>query len=391
VNAKAWIIDPISYSGLAYYDLGLVSGLAANGVSAELIGSDQWLLAQREDSLPPFRPVFRGTATGGLARRGFNYLRSLVRLLALAIRDRPAIAHWQYIQLLPADLLAVLALRALGIPVVYTAHEVIPWRIHGSLALKLLRFLYLGVDRIVVHNPADRLELADRFAIDPDKIRVLQHGDFSLVAAPHLDQRVARARLGLPSDRPIALFFGTLRASKGLDLLLAAWPLVAEALPSAVLVVAGQPDRDLPQDVIVSLQQLASRSATRGAVTLRLERVPDAEVNAYYRAADVVVLPYHAITTSGVLRYAYSSGRPVVATAVGEHSTWVVPGVTGCLVPPRDPVALATALVRLLTDRDHSSALGERAREFAKTHFDWDRIAAATAAMYRELLPRALV
>ncbi|GIW19968.1 MAG: hypothetical protein KatS3mg065_0264 [Chloroflexota bacterium] len=387
MTPRAWIIDPISYSGLAYYDVGLVAGLLANGVRAELLGSDRWLLSSRHDLAVPLRPVFRCTSAGGRVRRGVNYLRSLLALLAMALRERPAIAHWQYLQLLPADLLTVLVLRALSIPTVYTAHETVPWRVRSPVARILLGILYRSVDRIIVHNESDRFELAGAFGIDPKKIVVIRHGDFSLIAAPDMDQQEARAKLGLPNHSALALFFGTLRSSKGVDVLVRAWPQVVESLPTAHLVVAGQPDRDLAPGVLLSLQRLAQGPSTRGTVTVRLEQVPDADVNAYYRAADVVVLPYHGITTSGVLRYAYSSARPVVATSVGEHNTWVIPGVTGALVPPGNADALAVALVQLLANRAYCAALGARALEFGRTHFDWGPIAAKTAALYRELLP----
>ena len=384
-HPSPWIIDPISYTGLAYYDISLAKGLARNGVAAVLIGADDFLLSRHRRHGVPILPLFRGTSTGSRARRGANYVRSLIRLLMAAAHERPALAHWQYFQLLPADLAAITLMKRLRIPMIYTAHEIMPWRNQGRVGRIFLRAIYRSMDRIIVHNRSDRLRVAEQFGVDRHRVRVITHGDFALFAHPDLDQDVARCRLGLPQDAAVALFFGTLRPSKGLDVLLAAWPLVVEHLPAAHLVVAGQPDRDLSRQTLVALQRMGGDPRTRGSVTLRLQKIADADINAYYRAADVVVLPYHAITTSGVLRYAYSSARPVVATVVGEHAIWVRHGVTGELVAPGDPTALARSLLALLSDRNRCAALGLEALRFARAHFNWERIGSDTAALYAEV------
>lgn len=383
-RSQPWIIDPISYTGLAYYDVSLIRGLDRVGVSAVLVGANGGVLSETRETVPVL-PLFRGTATGTRVRRGINYLVSLIRLITAAARSRPAVAHWQYLQLLPLDLAAMLVMKALRIPLVYTAHETVPWRSQGRLARWLLGVMYRRVDTVIVHNEADGLVLREQFGIDQRQTRVVQHGDYALFADPTLDQGLARSQLGLPQSAPIALFFGTLRASKGLDILAAAWPRVIEVVPDALLVVAGQPDRDLDRQTLVALARLAKEPPTCGSVTLRLGKVADADINAYYRAADVLVLPYHAITTSGVLRYAYSSARAVVATAVGEHVKWVIPGVTGELVASGDASALARALAHLLSNRRRCYELGIEALRFARMHFDWTHIAAETAALYSEL------
>jgi glycosyltransferase involved in cell wall biosynthesis len=99
-----------------------------------------------------------------------------------------------------------------------------------------------------------------------------------------------------------------------------------------------------------------------------------------FAAADVVVIPYDRITTSAVLRHAWSAGRPVIATRVGELERHVVPGETGWLVPPAEVGALASALIDALGDRQRCQRMGERGREYATAAFDWDAIAVAVFA-----------
>jgi len=373
-RTTVWIIDPISYSGMAYSDVGQMVALQQLDVRPLLVGSDSWML---EPAIVPRIAVFRGAhGSRSRVRKGIAYLASLVRLLLRIARHRPDIVHWQFTELPVADLLAMVAIRVLHIRQVYTAHELLPWtaRAHhrGVFAL-----LYRVVDAVIVHSEEQRAELVRRFHVPAARIHVAPLGDYALFATPELPQPDARARLALDHDAPVALFFGTIRPSKGLEVLLDAWALVAQALPHAVLLVAGKPFKGLDTD---RLTGQIGRLGIGTSVRTRFEQVSPADTNTYYRAADVVILPYHEIGTSGVLRYAYDSVRPVIATAVGEHPAHVVEGQTGRLVPPGDSVALAAALVEALGERERLRSMGEAARAYAEANFTW--LAAA-----RQLLP----
>ena len=371
---KVWLVDPISYSGMAYYDYGLIKALSALDVRATLIGSDRWLL-RGQFEVERYRPVFRGTS-GAAPRwvRGARYLTAAFSLIRSAMQERPEVVHWQYLQIAAVDLLVLRILRGLGVAVIFTSHEVVPWRA-SRMTEWLVRRVYQTVDRVIVHNDDDVLVLSADYGVSTDRISVIPHGDYGDVATPDASQAEARARLRLPANAPIALLFGSLRPSKGLEALLGVWASVREHVPEAMLIVAGRPQRDGPN--------LDLKRAPSG-VRFRLEVIPVAEANDYYRAADLVVLPYEEITTSGVMRYAYSSARPVLATAVGEHPRWVVPGETGELIPPRRPERLSAALVRLLSDTSHLREMGEHALAISRQHFAWGPIAQSTLRCYEQ-------
>jgi glycosyltransferase involved in cell wall biosynthesis len=374
-----WIVDPISYSGMAYSDVGQMVALQELGARPLLVGSDSWMLAPE---IVPRIAVFRGThGPRSRLRKGVGYVVSLARLLTRLRRSRPDVVHWQFTELPMADLLAMLATRGLGIPQVYTAHELLPWsaaRHHRWLFSRLYRV----VDAIVVHNEDQRAEIIRRFGADPAKVHVAPLGDYAIFATPKLAQSRARSQLGLAEDAPIALFFGTIRPSKGLEVLLEAWALVARRLPEAVLLVIGKPYKGLDTTkTIAQIEQLGIGDSVR----TRFEQVNPVDTNTYYRAADVVVLPYHEIGTSGVLRYAYNSARSVIATSVGEHGARVVDGETGHLVPPGNAAALADVLVEALADRPRLRSMGEAARAYAAANFKWLDPAREMLRIYQEL------
>lgn len=377
-----WLVDPISYTGMAYTDVGQITALQQLNVQSLLLGSDGWML---ERELVPRVEVFRGAhGRQSRLRKGARYLVSLGRLLRRVARHRPDIVHWQFTEVPAVDVFAMAAIRLLRIPQLYTAHELLPW--HAARHhLWLFRRLYRVVDTVIVHNDDQRTELIRRFRVNASAIRVAPLGDYAAFATPDLSQATAREQLDLPRDQPVALFFGTIRPSKGLEVLLAAWPKVVKEVPSARLLVTGKPFKGLDTTATMALIRDLGIEAS---VVPRFEQVDPVETNTQYRAADVVVLPYHDIGTSGVLRYAYNSARPVIATAVGEHRSRVTDGETGTLVSPGDPEELAEALVVALADRDHLRTMGEAARRYAAANFRWIDSARKLLSAYEELAGR---
>ena len=190
----------------------------------------------------------------------------------------------------------------------------------------------------------------------------------------------ARAALGLAPDAEVALFFGYIRAYKGLDVLLDAWPRVRAARARAQLIVAGECYED-PAPYRASV----ARVGADGSVRLLDRYIPDDEVECLFRAADVAVLPYRSATQSGVTHVAYALGVPVITTDVGGLAETVRPGETGLVAPPADPAALADAIVQFFADR-----LGPRMRagvQALRAEHSWERLADELIALGDTLAP----
>jgi glycosyltransferase involved in cell wall biosynthesis len=180
------------------------------------------------------------------------------------------------------------------------------------------------------------------------------------------------------ADPATVLFFGRIKAYKGLDVLVEAMPQVVAQVPDVRFVVVGGEG-----DMAPYRQRPAAANAP---VTWVNRFVDDDEVAGFFQQAAIVVLPYTDGSASSVITLAYAFARPVVASRVASLPDAVVDGVTGLLVPPRDPAALAAALVDLLRDRARCQRMGQAARQWAATHLAWDGIAAQTVAVYQQLL-----
>jgi len=174
-------------------------------------------------------------------------------------------------------------------------------------------------------------------------------------------------------ERPHVAFVGPLSTRyrwKGLDTLLAAWPLVRRAVPQATLDLVGDGDRQ---------GELAELARTMPGLR-RLGRVPDGRLAETYRASACLVLPSltDAESFGMVLAEANACGRPVVASRIGGIPDFVRDGDNGLLARPGDAADLAARITALLRDPEGASDMGRRGRARVEREHDWDRIAAAT-------------
>ena len=133
----------------------------------------------------------------------------------------------------------------------------------------------------------------------------------------------------------------------------------------------------LPSDALVRAAPPGTRFVARF--------VTDPELPAYFRRADLVVMPYRAIEASGVLFTALAFGRPILASAVGGSLDVGEMGAAE-LVPAGDAQALRAAIVRLLADDAARERLAAGARAAAAGPYSWHAIAERTAALYRRLV-----
>ncbi|MEK7824455.1 MAG: glycosyltransferase [Candidatus Eisenbacteria bacterium] len=279
----------------------------------------------------------------------------------------------------PAFASAVGPLRGRGTRVMLVCDNLVPHE-RRPFDLAFTRWMLRNSDGYLVMSESVERDL-DRLKPGAPRRRVL-HPLYAQFDRGRTTRESARARLGL--DGEVAVFFGYVRHYKGLDTLLEAWPAVRARRP-VTLVVAGEFYEDAaPYRALV---EKANAGAPAGAAAVRLldRYLPDDEVEALFKAADVVVLPYRSATQSGVTHVAYALGVPVITTDVGGLAETVRPGETGLVVPPEDPAALADAVVRFFAD-DMGPRLRAGVRSLQRQH-SWEVLADRVVELADELQP----
>ncbi len=212
----------------------------------------------------------------------------------------------------------------------------------GPLNRLTLRIQYALADHLFVHTERMRSELETDFRVARRKVTVIPFGINDTVPATALTRADARRQLGIaPSDK-VVLFYGNISPYKGLEYLIEAVGLVVGAMPECRLVIAGRVKG--PELYWSSLERRIEELGLRRHVLTRIEFVPDAETEWYFKAADVLALPYTFVFQSGVMFLAYSFGLPVIASDVGTLREDVSEGATGLVCAPRDHVDLANKI-----------------------------------------------
>jgi glycosyltransferase involved in cell wall biosynthesis len=237
----------------------------------------------------------------------------------------------------------------------------------------LTRYAFRQADAFLVQSASVEKELLDFWP--GARYRTAPHPVYNRFG-DRTDRDAARNRLGLRGRR-VVLFFGYVRAYKGLDVLLEATGLLDPAL-DVELVVAGEfyEDRSSYDERIRTLP-----AGTR--VTVHAEYIPTDRVRDYFSAADVVVLPYRSATQSGIAQIAYNFDLPVIASDVGGLAEVVKNGVTGSVVPPGDARALASAITSFFSadvaDRFRQNVRAEKAR------YSWEHMVRTIEALAEEI------
>jgi len=233
-----------------------------------------------------------------------------------------------------------------------------------------------------------KAELCQDFDVAEKAVTVFRYPINNAFPDTELTPTEAKRRLGLTHDEKVILFFGRIRPYKGIEYLLDAFRLLlADEQTKYRLIVAGEAKKG-SEEYLDEIQQSVKRDFDHGQVILRIQFIPDEEMELYFKGADVLVLPYKEIFQSGVLFLAYSFGLPVVATDVGSFREDIVEGTTGFVCQPGDPAELAKAIERYFTS-DLFKTLEDRRRElkaYVNTNHSWDAVAESTRNAYTEIV-----
>jgi glycosyltransferase involved in cell wall biosynthesis len=317
-----------------------------------------------------------------LPRRVLKLLESLLNLAALSVRffiSPPDIVHVQFLpmltQRLPLDLWFVRLCQRRGSKIVLTVHDLLPHNT-GQSHKQTFHDLYQMVDRVICHSDSVRERLAEEFGVPPEKVAVIAHGPFFYDLPATAEQTLKS--FALDPRKLLVLWQGILSPYKGIDLLLDAWQRVEAVTEEGHLRIVGTGSSELLEQ---TREQIRRQKLQR--VQLHPRFISAEELVALYRAADVVVYPYRAITTSGALATGLALGKTIVASDLPVFRELLTDKKNALLVDPQDSVAFANSLTELLNNARLREQLAENVRAMNFGEESWLSIAAKTIECYK--------
>lgn len=295
--------------------------------------------------------------------------------------------HWYYMFRIPRlnssvlnavlrayTMLFVRLVAALHYRIIWTAHETIPhfvqspWDRNG--AARVARHTVARAYSVIIHSEHILESEFRRYHIFPKRVELIPHGNLVGVYRDDTSDADARTALGLRTTSRVVLFFGLIRQYKGLDHLI--WALRQLELNDVEVVIAGE-----CVEPAICNEILEARAGL--PIHFHQGYVPDDRVASYFKAADIVCLPFREITTSGSALLALSFGKPIIAPRLGALNDF--PDDVGWFYDMPTCRKLLDALRTALTAIDLEER-GTAALRYANS-VSWHRSAELTAQLYR--------
>lgn len=313
----------------------------------------------------------------GLPKKMVLLFYAQYRLMRIIMTLRPDVIH----ACLPlTNFMSALAGRLLNLKCIITSHRALGthqdrykgWRLFDILSFRLSQL-------VTVNSRAVGQDALIRDLGDPSKLKIIYNGiDTTPFQSATSKRNLIRNRLAISPFEKVVVSIANLIPYKGLSELLQAAALVIDRIPQARFLLVGE-DRGIEKD----LKAEAHRLGISRQVAFLGQRFDVPELLA---ASDLLALSSHEEGFSNVILEGMASGLPVVATDVGGNKEAVHHGVTGWLVPSRDPCAMADRIVDLLADEEKAKCWGRHGQQHVKDTFTVSRMAEAHMRLYQDAI-----
>lgn len=368
------IIDPLGkHGGHHYYVDGTARGLTAAGhrVHVYLTAFTGVTAGRVYEERVAFGELF---GTDPKVVRALRYFAGLVKSLWWARLAGTRVVNLHAFHHDMRELTAIWGCRFLGMRVALTVHDIESF---GSSRSSRIRKLALaGANLLVFQNNFSR-EMFERLSgTAGQRSAVIAHGHYCDAYPDPPSREDARRRLGIDAEDFIFLFFGNPREEKGLDLLVRALaPLRGQF--GWRLLIAGK----MKPAQEAAVRELVMEAGLEDHVRIDARHIPDDETPAYYRAADIVVIPYRRIYESGVTIMSMSMARAALVSDLEPLTEKIVPAQTGLVFHCGDEADLSAMLSEALDRRDELDGFGKEGQRHVMATRNWMRIGQSLSAV----------
>jgi D-inositol-3-phosphate glycosyltransferase len=377
---KVIMIDSWVGEGGNDYALYLCKALKKAGIEITLVVSED----NKEDGTIDFPFLILSpskTKSMNKFKKIFKYINYLLNIYKLILKEKYDVVHFQFLRRRRIESLYFVTLKLLGVKLAHTVHDVTPLN-ENKLDHFFSLLVYKTADLLFVHSNVNKKDLANQVKIEEDKIKVVPHGDFDNYISDQIPSKwEVRKFFNLSPEQNVLLFFGAIKEYKGLDILFDSLSQVAHKVINLTLIIAGMPD---PIELGQEYKNMISKLPKEISVIFHDKFIPNEDLEKYFIASDVIVLPYRRISHSGVLHLAYSFGRPVIATNVGDFLESIEEGRSGFVVAANSPESLSEKIVQTFSNKRKLEEMGEYARHLSESKYSWKNSAELMKEIYKK-------
>jgi len=374
-----------------HYVLGLLSGLSSKAIIIDLIGSyemkDTDIVSKENVNFYKFLEQQKPYAS--IKEKTYRIFKYYFKLIKYTTITDSKLFHIQWFSKFVyfERIFLNIYYKLLGKKVVFTAHNINAAERDGNDTLinKLsLKFMYKIVDHLIVHTKEMKWQLIEEYYVRDSKVTVISFGINNLVPKSELTRIQAIKKLHLGDNEKIILFFGNIAPYKGLEYLILALVKIREKHCNFKLIIAGRIKKGC-QSYWENIQKIIKKHNLKDYIIKRIEFIHDEEIEIYYKAADLMVLPYKYIFQSGIIFMSYSFGLPVIASDVGSLKEDVVEGKTGFICQPKNPEDLAKKINLYFKSDLYKNLETNRNKiiKYANEKYSWEKIGEKTHAVYK--------
>jgi D-inositol-3-phosphate glycosyltransferase len=379
-----------------HYELGFLSGFSSKSLFIDIIGGtnaikdSKILKNQNFNYYNFFDKIYNNT---NIWSKVIIIIKYYIKLIKYALNTDSKIFHIQWfnkVYIFDRTILNILY-KIFGKKLVFTAHNIVPHTFHTGRKSYIERlsitFMYKIVDHLIVHTDKMKRQLIEEFKIKGEKITVIPHGILNSASKTNLSENMAKKKLKLNTSLKTILFFGNIAPYKGLEYLIKAIAVLKSKYNDFRLIIAGEVKKECIQ-YWKNIEEMIDYYNIRNNLLIKPVLIPDEEVEVFFKAADILILPYVDIFQSGVLFLSFYFGLPVIATNVGSLKEDIIEGESGYICKSKDPDDMAKTIETYFKNDLYKNLKENRKKiiNYANKKYSWNNIGTRTYKLYENLL-----
>ena len=381
MKRKVAIIDPLGAHGSShhFYLFGQAEGLINNGCSISLYTNNETDNPHLDgvSFFSFYKNIFKSRSK---FISGIKWVVGSIFSIFHARFSGVRVFHFHIFYTNVLVLFNLLLVKLLFGKVVLTVHDVSSFANLSDLSI-IGNMIYKLTDLILTHNEFSKSEIIKISPNLSSRIYIVPHGNYIPFINVRNDKEKSRKRLEILNDKKVLLFFGMIKQVKGLDVLLHALKDVIKENPDVLLLIAGK----AWENDFTNYQRIIDKNNLSDYCLLHTTFIPHADVEHYYCAADLVVLPYKKIYQSGVLMMTLSYERPALASNLPPLKEVITDNENGFLFNSEDVDDLASRLNQILSDKENLEKVRVNGNTLINKRFGWNEIGRLTKEAYQTL------